>query len=105
MGTPKPSRPEHWGHAHYGEILLPKQFYKGKEGKEGAEVRIMAGEFVNIRRSSGDIQEAYIDHFDSQTGDASVSFNHESGNLANKMVHRKELEELNPNGSRKEPQK
>ena len=110
METPQPGRPEHWGHAHFGEVMLPKQFYKGEKDKEGERgVRLMAGEYVSIRRSpkdgekEGKTQEALIINFNQNTGDASVRFDHESGNLAKKMVSRKDLEKLNPNGSRKEP--
>ncbi|MFH1947298.1 MAG: hypothetical protein ABIJ23_04040 [Candidatus Magasanikbacteria bacterium] len=113
METPQSQpgvRPEHYSHAkHDGHgIKLPKDLYIGRENMEEGKIRLMAGEFVNIRRSpkdgeeEGKIQEAVIVNFNDQTGDANVSFDHESGGVGQRTINRKDLEKWNPAGSRME---
>jgi hypothetical protein len=95
------ARPEHWGHAK--EFKVPEGLLKKEGGQEGGgEVRLMAGERINIRRSSGEVQEVVISSFDDQTGDVNVAFAHESGGTATKTIPRQEVEALNPDGSQKE---
>ena len=99
-------RPAHWNYAK--EFIVPKDLLKQEGGEEKPQVRLMAGEKVNIRRSpkdgevEGRIQEAIILEFNDQTGDALVGFEDESGKTATRTFSREKIEELNPEGSRKD---
>ena len=97
-------RPRHWDHARYGA----DEEKSIMEDRRRAGIRLMAGEKVFITRSpkegeaEGKIQEAIILEFNDQTGDALVGFEDESGKTATRTFGRKEIEDLNPEGSRNE---